>query len=444
MRTPDRIPDSLEEFRLMFAPSRDGMSSEAVAREIYAKFDLLIQICKRAEINQEMQMPTNQAFTTSPPAKSCSSCGSEAHLVCRACVEGQISNGELTPLTYYCNKKCQKAHRKSHKPYCDTVIRIRGVHQAGELLKQVYALWKIYALSCAENHDHYVIAYWTDLVSHDRSVEAKDSATWIQNKRRDKLPESISDRTTLLMAANGDDLVSFMADFVGKLLKPYCMDMYEVCITVDNTDLGVVPSKFENGKMVDKQKAHWVFKVFVKGERDNHSIPFAIDLNGAQYFQHKPGMLWDTYEQMLPGKIASIKQFGSMRTRFETLFQEAEDSDSDEAPVKLELEGLEECRHGCRICQRIEPHIVKHPAEGDEVDGFVLTGVDDQVILEAKVKMARALTGVTWRNEHKQRISDVVGEGTREFQKAKPSMMGHLKALLEITCKKAEAEAHMG
>lgn len=207
MRLPEAIPETLDCIRYTLAPSRNGMDAEAVATEFYAKVDCLIYIMQAAGEIAKNKEPKTKRFSTSPPNKVCSQCGKKAHLVCSDCVDGRLPDSTLTPLTYYCNKACQKAHRESHRPFCDTVNRTKAVYQAGELLYDAFVWCKVFSNACQGNRQ------WSNREATRRVLGKPLDFNMFGGS------DIESGRDAAMDVFPSEDIVNFLQEFVQKMLK---------------------------------------------------------------------------------------------------------------------------------------------------------------------------------------------------------------------------------
>lgn len=80
-----------------------------------------------------------------PKQNNCANCGARAKLLCSGCLEGLDGNGDPSS-TYYCIKKCQEDHRKTHISECKLAIDRRHLFRIGALVQCAFytgtkAMW---------------------------------------------------------------------------------------------------------------------------------------------------------------------------------------------------------------------------------------------------------------------------------------------------------------
>ena len=129
----------------------------------------------------------------------CANCGARATLRCGGCVEGLDGNGDPSS-TYYCNQKCQKDHRMTHKNDCKLAIDRRQLYRIGALVQ----------------HAFYVgtKAMWYDAILEARKIDAvaeKDSA--VVREVEHASGASDKDRKELEYAVGDDSVEVKVRDF---------------------------------------------------------------------------------------------------------------------------------------------------------------------------------------------------------------------------------------
>lgn len=75
-----------------------------------------------------------------PSARSCSKCGKDAILTCKAC-KGMPDSAEQLTAVYYCSPECQKSDWEVHKPKCKASRDRQVLFRAGDIAQRLLIIF---------------------------------------------------------------------------------------------------------------------------------------------------------------------------------------------------------------------------------------------------------------------------------------------------------------